>query len=91
LTSGIAETTHALDADLSVALAAQNVATGSAVMACPARIAVAESMANGSSASGASGAPRERADTGWMTRVVLLANLAVLAVLTPMTAWILLG
>ncbi|MGO2632601.1 MAG: L-lactate permease [Galactobacter sp.] len=88
LTSGIAETTHALNADLGVALAAQNVATGSAIMACPARIAVAQSMANSGSDSRD---PSTRADTGWITRVVLLANLVVLGVLTPMTALLILA
>ncbi|WP_291279278.1 L-lactate permease [Galactobacter sp.] len=88
LTSGIAETTHALNADLGVALAAQNVATGAAIMACPARITVAEAMAN--NGAGAQDTA-SRADTGWITRVVLLADLVVLAILTPMTAWLLLS
>jgi lactate permease len=77
---GVATTAGTLGASPVVALAAQNVATGVAVMASPGRVALAIGVANGLRRSGDASADPVRIMT-----TVLLANAAVLAVLAPLT------
>lgn len=103
----ITDAAHALGANPAIALGALNVSAAMAIMLCPARLVIAEGVANGIAAArghaGSSGivhtdtgpvdtAPLDldRVEVGRVVRVVLLANLLVLAILTPAVAALLL-
>lgn len=77
---GVATTAGNLGADATVALGAQNVATGVAVMTSPGRVALAISVADGLRRTDESPADPVR-----IMATVLLANAAVIAVLAPLT------
>ncbi|WP_449278364.1 L-lactate permease [Leucobacter sp. GX24907] len=72
---GIHEASATVGADPNIALGAQNVATGAAIMATPARIELVAGLAKQVS-------PGAVADTGRIIRTVLLANLVVVLILT---------
>jgi len=77
---GVAEAAGSLGANPAVALAAQNVSTGAAVMTAPSRVALAISVADGLRRSG-----EEAARPAKAIATVLIANAAIMVTLAPLT------
>lgn len=84
VTVGITEASHSLGTDTATALAMQNVATGAAIMMCPARVAVAAGVADS-----LRGECEDTVDTRWIMKVVLAANAVVVGLLTVLVAVVL--
>ncbi|TQL40441.1 lactate permease [Homoserinimonas aerilata] len=78
--AGVSNATVALGANPLVALGAQNIATGAAVMISPSRVALALSVANGLRRD-----TDAAVDAGRVIRTALIANGVVLVLLAPLT------